>query len=469
MNVERFNNLEEYKARKQALLKEAFDLKFEGLKFTDDELKANEILVDLCTKTKENLDEKFHFRPILYRDFVESSVLYKLLTDMPKGSQQHSHNSCHLPSKWWIPYSLTPDVYINEQKKIDLFEGEAPEGWKSVKKLREEAANKEEFDKNLADCFHLTLEEYDHPDMWNLFEFKIANRLAISLKQGIWEQYVLDTFILAIEEGYNNMQIRMFLPFYEHPNFMKPAEEVKMYRRCLAKAQEKDPNFTIGITFAALRFWDNEKVKKFLEIAYELSKTNRDIIVGFDLVAEENRRAAEDFAPVFVDHLKKSEAEGFDLPLLLHAGETLDQNNTNVYDAYLVNSKRIGHGLNLFKHPYLLPKIKEQGICVETNPLSNQILKYVADLRLHPAIGYHNSGVKISLNSDDIAIFQLQTIWDFFMAALSFEFNLLDFKRVVINSIETSCMIEEIKEKLLRDWHNKWAQFISKILEKQYV
>ena len=463
-----FANMQEYNTQREALLAEAFSLKFPGLTFTDNELKANEILKKIITETNEKLDTKFHFRPITYRNIVEPSLLYKLFTDMPKGSQQHSHNSCHLPSKWFVERSLTPDVYVNDQGKLQLFETEPEAGYKNVLKLREEASNKEDFDKSFEDKFHLTLEEFESEKIWDGFEFKIANRMLISLKDGLWEQYMTDTFCYAIEEGYNNLQIRVLVPFYEQKNFMDPEEEVQLYKRALAKAKEKDPNFTIGIQLVGLRFWDHDKIKKFLDITYQLSKKHRDVLIGFDLVAEEALCPAIDFVPVLLEHLEKARSEGFDLPFLFHAGESLTQKNTNMYDAFLLGSKRIGHGLNLFKHPYLIPKIKERGICIEANPLSNQILRYVSDLRLHPAIGYHNAGVKVSISSDDIELFQLHTMWDFFVAAISFEFDLLDFKRVILNSIETSCLEKNLQDTIHKDWHKKWDSFVAGILEGKY-
>jgi len=349
-----------------------------------------------------------------------------------------------------------------------LFEQDPAGNWKNVQKLREAATDKAAFDQAFADNFHLMDEDYEKGNAWTRFEFKIANRLTIACQEGIWEECVLETFLYAIEEGYSNLQVRMFIPFYEHKIFMDPEQEVALYRRCLAKAQEKDPQFTIGIIFAGLRFWDNEKVKKFVDLTYELRKKHSDIVIGFDLVAEEQLRPAIDFAPIFVELFKKEDEEGFKLPLMLHGGESLDAGNTNLYDLMLCNVTRIGHGLNLFKHSYLMPMIKERGIAIEVNPISNQMLRYTADLRVHPAIGYHNFGLKVTLSSDDIEVFNLRTIWDFFMAAISFEFNLLDLKKVIFNSIETAGLNKDLQEVLANDWNTKWDAFIAKVVQGQY-
>ncbi len=86
--------------------------------------------------------------------------------------------------------------------------------------------------------------------------------------------------------------------------------------------------------------------------------------------------------------------------------------DANLFDAVLVDTRRIGHGFALFKHPVLLDKvssnryhnvivranfkqqIKQRDIALEVCPISNQVLGYSQDLRTHPAIGYLKSGLQ---------------------------------------------------------------------------
>jgi adenosine deaminase CECR1 len=53
-------------------------------------------------------------------------------------------------------------------------------------------------------------------------------------------------------------------------------------------------------------------------------------------------------------------------------------------DAVILGTKRIGHGYAAVKYPHLLSVIKERKIGIELNPISNQVLKLVDDLRNHP-------------------------------------------------------------------------------------
>lgn len=51
----------------------------------------------------------------------------------------------------------------------------------------------------------------------------------------------------------------------------------------------------------------------------------------------------------------------------------------------LLGTKRIGHGYAVVKYPSILKIVKEKKIGIEVNPISNQVLKLVDDLRNHPA------------------------------------------------------------------------------------
>lgn len=54
-------------------------------------------------------------------------------------------------------------------------------------------------------------------------------------------------------------------------------------------------------------------------------------------------------------------------------------------DAVLLGTKRIGHGFAIVKYPNIMKMVKERKIGIEVNPISNQVLKLVDDLRNHPS------------------------------------------------------------------------------------
>jgi adenosine deaminase CECR1 len=70
--------------------------------------------------------------------------------------------------------------------------------------------------------------------------------------------------------------------------------------------------------------------------------------LGFDIVGAEDRgHPLLYFVEAFNWFKERQKALGLEVPLILHAGETLgdgDATDGNLYDAILLGTKRIGHG-----------------------------------------------------------------------------------------------------------------------------
>ena len=98
---------------------------------------------------------------------------------------------------------------------------------------------------------------------------------------------------------------------------------------------------------------------------------------------------------------------------MFHAGESLldtggssDPDKSNLYDALLLNSKRIGHGYALLKHPILIEKYKAANISLELCPISNELLHLCSNVRQHPYPALLAAGLHCSLNGDNPSLFR---------------------------------------------------------------
>ena len=111
--------------------------------------------------------------------------------------------------------------------------------------------------------------------------------------------------------------------------------------------------------------------------------------------------------------------------------------------------------------PSLVTEIREKDICLEVNPLSNQLLGYVQDLRLHPASLMLKHGVQCVISSDDPAIFDYNGLsYDFWSIVLAWELDLKALKKLSKNSLEYSTLPTDQKEKALVAWEQKWNAFV---------
>lgn len=165
------------------------------------------------------------------------------------------------------------------------------------------------------------------------------------------------------------------------------------------------------------------------------AKEEVDLVVGFDLVCEEDWNPKTD---TYLEQILIAQQKvGKDrLQLFLHAGESVARGNVELYDAVLLGCKRIGHGFALIKHPSLIEEVKKRDICLECCPVSNKALGYVRDLRTHPVRSLLTKGVKVSLSPDDQGFWDAPGVTlDFVTAYMAWNLDLSDIKQLALNSL----------------------------------
>jgi len=102
------------------------------------------------------------------------------------------------------------------------------------------------------------------------------------------------------------------------------------------------PDF-IGVKFiyAPRRSVDHKQVDYYLNMLAQLKERYPDLVAGFDLVGQEDKgKSLTEFA-------NKLNTVHPRIPFFFHAGETNwngVSTDLNLFDAFLLNTKRIGHG-----------------------------------------------------------------------------------------------------------------------------
>ncbi len=184
-----------------------------------------------------------------------------------------------------------------------------------------------------------------------------------------------------------------------------PIEQELMIIESTVKHIQMDyPDFRARIIVTGFKFLGQEHAQRTLDILVECCKKS-DLVAGFDLINHEDLSSPLlKFVPGILK-AKEAQKESKGIDCFLSSGETHSRYNENLVDAILLESKRVSHGFQLSLQPHLLEKLKEQGTCLEVCPISNIILGYVNDLRIHPVRFMIQKGLQISVSSGHPGLF----------------------------------------------------------------
>ena len=207
---------------------------------------------------------------------------------------------------------------------------------------------------------------------------------------------------------------------------------------------------------------DKEQLAKKIDAAIVLKRKDKyaNLIIGFDFVSEEDRGQTTDsyakdiiygnmgtgytFQPFPANHLGWEEQPRIqNIHFFLHDGESNWNDDANVLDAAIISKHRIGHGFNMNKFMEMTDKIlknkanetiKDRVIepVLEICPISNQLLRYIPDLRNHPAYELMKKGIGCVICSDDPQILDNPGLsYDFYEAYMGMQLSLADIKAMV--------------------------------------
>ena len=414
------------------------------------------------------------------KSHIENNQLFKIIRQMPKGAALHVHTMAMGSADWVVTKAVeTPNMYIfwedilngkDIKGQFNAYpEQDIPYGYKKVADLIAEDPSNYDIIKSLL-TFDATVDQ-DSFDIWNDFE-KIFQRMTGFMRyEPVFVDYLKHGFELLINDNVQHVELRM--PFADNLYALSSKsigiEKFVFYLNdALAHAKTIDPTFTAKIIHANLRFKDNNTIWRDMQSTLNHRSNHSEWLVGYDLVAEEdNGHSTLHHLNSFLKLDSLANKMNIDLPLFLHDGESNWVDNDNLYDAVLLNSRRIGHGFNLFRFPSLLKAVKTKDICIEINPLSNQILGYIRDLRMHPGQSYLSQGINCSISSDDPQIFQYEGLsYDYWSIYMAWNLTLRDLKKLSRNGIEYSALKSAEKEEALNTWNKKWNHFIIETLNK---
>lgn len=209
------------------------------------------------------------------------------------------------------------------------------------------------------------------------------------------------------------------------------------------------------------------KLTKNIAKIIELKQKYPNAIAGIDLIGQEDLGyPLQNWISVLEPFINK-------IDFYFHAGETNWyglETDENLFDAVLLNSKRIGHGYAIVKHPTIMELMKQKRIAVEVCPIANQVLSLITDLRNHPAsiLFAHNFPIVISNNDPGVwgATALSYDFYEAFMGMMSKHADLRALKQLAINSIHYSSMNDRQRERAYEIWVKKWKHFVNSLVKE---
>ncbi len=174
-------------------------------------------------------------------------------------------------------------------------------------------------------------------------------------------------------------------------------------------------------------------------------------VVGIDIGGKEEGNPPERFQNAF--------RLTFDSKLrrTAHAGEgagSVDQSLRNIRNSIsLLRADRIGHAVNLANDRELINLARERGVAVEMNPVSNLTLQHIHALRELGLDRLLSSGVTVTVNSDDPAIWPNGSLSENFVAVCTaYDFGLEEVDTLIINSLRAAFASREEREALVEEY-----------------
>jgi len=204
---------------------------------------------------------------------------------------------------------------------------------------------------------------------------------------------------------------------------------------------ESELGLTLFWIFDAVRHFGVDEAAPVFRKAAEL-RPQFPSIIGIGIGGDERRTGAEPFRELY------AEARAAGLRLTAHAGESVGPEG--IWGAINIGAERLGHALSAIHDPELITVLAERQIPLEICLSSNIKTGCCIRLEDHPLRRYFDSGLMVTLNSDDPALFLSDLEDEYRLAHDAFAFTPEHLRELAANSIEASFLPPERKVTLLR-------------------
>jgi len=175
----------------------------------------------------------------------------------------------------------------------------------------------------------------------------------------------------------------------------------------------------------------------------QLAEVRDQGLIGVGLGGSEPQFPPEPFAPVF------AEARHLGFHTTAHAGEAAGAASVRgALEALQV--ERIGHGTRAVEDPVVLELMAARGVAVELCPVSNLRTGVIPALAAHPIRRFLAAGIRVSVNTDDPAMFDTTLAGEYQALVEELDFTPEEIRDLVLSSVASSWLNEDQRAVLRR-------------------
>jgi adenosine deaminase len=271
----------------------------------------------------------------------------------------------------------------------------------------------------------------------------------------IWKQGFLREFddlaLIAAAVASDLARQRIFYSevFYSPSDLPASTLSVQDVSLALRRGLASVPEVEVALIADLVRDQGPERGGRTLDAVIEVAGVAG--IVGIGIGGSEQRFPPEPYAAVY------ERARSFGLRTTAHAGEVAGPES--VWGAIrTLGVDRVDHGTRAVEDPALVEFLVERRIPVTSCPGSNLATGAVPSLDTHPIRQFVDSGMLVSVNTDDPAMFGLSLAGEYDALQRRLGFSDDDIRGLVLNAIE-SCWLPEARKAELRSrtvTHEAW-------------
>ena len=276
------------------------------------------------------------------------------------------------------------------------------------------------------------------------------------LKTWVWKnQFIREyedfTFIAEmVARDLARQHIHYVEAFYSPPDFFHCGLETQKITEAARAGLNRVPEIDVMLVIDFVRNNGPENAARVLDEIKEVKNLG---VIGVTIGGTEQGSPPEPFAEVY------EKARTLCFHTSAHAGEAAGPES--IWGA--INSlrvERIGHGTRAFEDPSLVTFLAEHRIPLEMCPISNVRTRVVECLEEHPVKYYHDSGIVVTINTDDPKMFGNSLAEEYEALEVELGFTRQEIQDMILQGIQASWMPEEqkleLKEAFCEDpnWEN---------------